>query len=415
MQVRRNYSEPFFREKRRGPARLRALLLVLLVIGAALGVLWLQRDAIVYTVADLSGTLPTPTPFASDLARQADGRYWQGDLAGAAELYAAVIAQRPEHIDYLYEYGQVLVDLERASEAFELADRIVVLDPANPKGYALRANALVWMGQPAQAIPVALAGLEFAPEYEPLYTALSRASTNDSRWQDGLDFGQEAVALNPNSVRAHWAYAWALTSVGAFDEAISELSTAIDLHPLFLPPFFEKASLLLAQDRDREAIAMYEQILAIDSRNARALLRQCDAYRKVGEFQRAVGFCEDAITADPGYAAAQFRLGMLRYNDRQFGAARDAFAACHASDPASLECFYRLGLANYYLGECEEARSVLEQAAIMVRGRDDAQDAAADIEAGLAAIASDPACRVITPPGRSAETTPEPGPLAASD
>jgi tetratricopeptide (TPR) repeat protein len=391
MQIKRNYREPFFRQ-RRNNGRMRLLVLSIVFVGV-MGLVLVNQPQIVQETLDRAfGEQATPTPLASTLATRASNLFNQGDIEGAATLYESAIAQRDDNINYLYEYGQLLVDLNRPDEALQTARRIIELAPSDVRGYSLRALAQVWRGEFASAIPVALTGLEIDENFAPLYVALSRAYTGNNDWRDGVRIGEEAVILAPNDMRSHWAYANALTAVGAYDEAIAQLETAIDINPTFLPPYFELAFLYLSQNRDQEAIDIYDRILGVQPRNGRALLRQCEAYIKIGEFERALGLCQDSVTFDPDFAPAQFRLGVMYYTRRDFQGARDAFAECVRLDEDNLQCVYRLGLADYYLGECDAAWTQLQDALIMAQAQGAATQTIDIIRQGLSAISTDPAC-----------------------
>jgi tetratricopeptide (TPR) repeat protein len=435
MQIKRDYSQSFFRERRRPPYFRWFILLVmmggLLFVGYTA---WTEPLTVRSTVNLLLGERPTPTPFASVLANQAQQMYWAGDLNGAARLYTQALEQRPDDVDYLFEYGQILIDNNEPAAALELAERILAQNANDVRGIALRARALVWDGQYNAAIPIGLAGIAIDNTYAPLYEALSRAYTGASQWREGLDYGARGIELAPDAVRMRWAYANALMAVGARDEAIIELETAVSLHPTFVPPYFELAFLYLSLDRDREAIDVYDRILGMNPRNARALLRQCEAYRKIGEFERALGLCQDAVNADPSFVPAQMRLGLLRYNRREFTQAREAFQMCLNAQPDNLECLYRLGLAYYYVAEtqyqdcqnasqpncaatsqpiCQQGQGYLDQALDLARLRtSDVEEDLAIINEGLAAITYSAACGAIVtiPPTPTPEITPEPTP-----
>ena len=93
-----------------------------------------------------------------------------------------------------------------------------------------------------------------------------------------------------------------------------------------------------------DAIAIYDRVLAVQPRNAKAMLRLCEVYRKVGEFERALGYCQDAVQADPAYTQAYLQLGSLLYNRLDFAGALSAYDQCFANDPNNLECQFRRGL-----------------------------------------------------------------------
>lgn len=419
MYIRRDYNKPFFRAHKRQKRRKVWFGLLVIMAGLTFGIL--RFDLVQATAYNLLNPDLTPTPLPSTLAVQAEGRFLQGDLAGAIDLYQQALAMRPDSVDYLYEYGMLLIDLDNsrntnAEEAREIAERMIAIAPNDARGYALRARALVWTNNASAAVPVATAGLGIAPDFAPLHAALSRAYISTGKLGDGQRSGLQAIEHGPSDVRSYWAYASSLANSGARDEAILEYERAVDVHPNFLPPYFELALQYLASNRDQEAIDTYDRILGVQPRNAQALLRQCEAYRKVGQFERARGLCRDAVTADPDYAAAQFRYGLLAYNDFEFSAAEQAFQACVNQENDNLACIYRLGLSRYYLARenfqfqcgdrsapecqateiCRSGWELLQEALILAQAREGTDGDIEIIRVGLTAISSDPACRGVT-------------------
>lgn len=392
MQIKRDYSRPFFRDPKRHPVR---NMLIAALLGALLGLGILSQGPIVKQAVDaLTGAQPTPTPLPAELAMRAGRLAQAGDLAAAEVLLAAAVAERPENIAYLYEHGSLLIELERYDEAFDLGTQIIDLNPRDARGFALEASSLVWQGQAAAAIPIALPGLELDPRFASLYAALTRAYVDTSRWDEGLDMGERGLSMNPNDANLARAYAYALQSVGAYEDAMSYLERSMELRPTYLPTQFELAGLYLSRDRDQDAIDLYDRILSIEPRHARALLRQCLAYRKVGQFARALGFCEDSAASDSRAPETLFQLGQLYYRERRFEESRDAFQQCVEYDSGAygLSCLYRLALSHYYTGDCDTGRELLQESLIIAQAREDSASAIDNIRQGLAAIASDPQC-----------------------
>ena len=391
MKIRRDYTQPFFRQPKRHPIR-NMVIAALLGLLLALAIVW-QREAVESLALSVIGDPATATPQPNELAARAAALYRQGDIAEAEPLLATAAAERPNDSAYLYQHGRVLIELGRYDDALALGDAITAIDARDVRGYALTATALTWSGQPSQAIPIALSGLELNPRFVPLYTALARAYVDDQRWADGLDAGERGLSISGNDADLNRAYAYALTSVGAYSDAITYLQRAIELRPTYLPTQFELAGLYLARDEDQSAIDLYDHILAIDSRNARAMLRLCLAYRKVGEFARALGFCEDSVANNGTDPEAQFQLGLLYYRERRFEGSRDAFQQCLAHDDGvyNLSCRYRLGLSHYYTGDCTGGWSLLRDSLDLARASGD-EATLSNILQGLDAIESDPQC-----------------------
>lgn len=420
MYIRRNPRNRFFRDHNRKPSVLRRFMLMLFVILIAGGIAFWQQDMLLDTAVEMLGPEVSPTPLPGELAQIAQSFFLDGDLEASVDMWDRVLAMSPDNIDFLYEAGMILIDLNddrnnTVERAGEFAMRILELDPDDPRGYALRARSLVWEGNYGLAVTVARVGIDISPAFAPLYAALSRAHIGDGNLREGQEAGIQAIEYGPGDVRSYWAYASSLAFSGAREEAIFEYERTIDVNPSFLPPYFELANLYLASNRDQEAIDAYTRILGVQPTNARALLRQCQAYRKVGQFNQARGLCEDSVVSDPGYIPALFQLGQIQYSNSEFEPADELFQTCVDLDENNLDCIYYLGLTQYYLAKaeytnicepqrltsldctagqiCQSGWNLLQDALLMVengRGTDGDREI---ITTGLTAIQNDSACR----------------------
>ena len=231
----------------------------------------------------------------------------------------------------------------------------------------------------------------------PLHIALRHAEPRLCRYTAlGRSPGHRRTRLinQPDDAELIRAYAYALQSVGEYDDATSYLERSIELRPSYLPTHFELAALYLARDQDQRAIDLYDRILSLDPRHARAMLRQCLAYRKVGQFARALGFCEDSVANDDSDSEALFHLALLYYRERRFEASRDTFQRCLDYDDGSydLSCRYRLGLSHYYLGDCAAGWALLNESLAIAQAQSGYESTIANILLGLEDIAHDSDC-----------------------
>ncbi len=365
MQIKRDWSQPFFSSRRRRRWGGRLLLLYGLALGGFLLFVNTQFDRLQLAALDMIGMAPTPTPFASWWASRGYELFLAGDLEDAAAAFAQAVEQQPANVDYLYEYGRLLIEINKPGypqQAAELGDAAIQAAPNDPRGYALKAKALVWQGEAAAAVPVALTGLELNPNYAPLHAVLARAYTTIGRYQQGISFGESAVELDPMDVDARRAYAYSLIWVGRREEAINELEDAVVINPNLTAPYFELAAQYIAQDEYERAVATYERVLSLEPFNTRALLRLCETFSRVGQDGQAQGYCEDALNLDPNYAEAYRQLGMVQYRRRNYEGAIENFNRCVNLGSSEIQCYYLRGLAHYYLGQCDDAWTTLQEA-----------------------------------------------------
>ncbi len=360
--IKRDYGKPFFSKRRGVPmGRVLVLAILLALIIAIPTVAFLQYDRLQFIVLDQIGYAPTTTPFASERAAQAQTLYASGEILRAEQLYRLAAQQQPDNIDYLYEYGKILIEAERSDEAVPFADKIIALAPNDPRGYALKANALMW-NDPTTAIPAAFSGIErSAVPFAPLHGALAVAFTNVGRYQEALQRGDLAIRIDPMDANARRSYSYPLIFTGRYTEAIEQLEQAIAINPNIAAPYFELASLYRRINKPDVAVGIYRRVLEIDPDNPRAFLRICETYAAVGQFQIAEGFCDSALEIDPQYASAHRMLGQLRYSRRNYEGAIEEFETCLRLGSEEIECYYLRGLAHYFLGNCDTAWEILNE------------------------------------------------------
>ena len=168
--IKRNYRRQFFSDRRRGFSGISLLLLLLFlacVIGATFAFGYVFRGEVEATVNEFMGTpRPTPTLQANQYAQRGFAHFREGKLDEASSNFELAVTQRPHNVAYLYEYGIILLESGNDQLAAEMGDRAIAAAPADARGYALKARALMW-ADAASAIPVAVKGLEYGPDFAP--------------------------------------------------------------------------------------------------------------------------------------------------------------------------------------------------------------------------------------------------------
>jgi tetratricopeptide (TPR) repeat protein len=378
MQIRRDNTQPFFGGRRRKRPIIRLLLIYAALIGGFLFFVDSQFKHLQLMALEVVGQAPPPTEYASDHAQRGYQFYLAGKTSDAVAQFSTAVAQQPDNVEYLYQYGRALIEQGQYDEAVTIGDQAMQLDPNNPRGYAIKAWALdqsiTVRNGPEQAIPIGQAGLQVDPNFPPLYAALAYSYTDIDRYDQAVQFGQQGVQLDPSDQLTHRAYAYALIYVGRRDEAIDQLQQAVALNPNVLSPYFELALQYRGASRYEEAIATYERVLALDQTNAKANLRLCQTYLQVGDDRRANNYCEDAVSSDPTYAEAQSELGFVNYKRRNYEGAIETFQKCQPLvqpdqvNSATIRCWYMQGLAEYALGgeHCDAAWTLLQEALPML-------------------------------------------------
>ncbi len=390
MQIRRDYS--LYGRKRRSHG-LRILLIMLIeavVISAFVFLLTTRYADLQVTALQAVGMAPPATPYASAYAREGAEKFRAGDLDGASAALLRAVQQQPQNVAYLYEYGRVLIEMGNYDEAAVIADRALGADPNDVRGYALKANALAWSA-PDTAVTTAVTGTAIDNTFAPLYGAQAIAYTNIGRYQAALDAGARAVELDPMDGEVRRAYAVPLTFTGRYQEAIAQYEQAIAINPNLTGAFFQLAGEYrsLRTNRPEMAIAIYEHVInemnTSSAEEARANLRLCETYQAIqyADFGKAEVYCLRALEIDPNYGAAYGALGTAQYSRRNYEGAIESFERCAELGADYIQCWSLRGLAHYWLANCDEAWEVLTEARERAIAGEEAPETIDTINTGL--------------------------------
>lgn len=125
---------------------------------------------------------------------------------------------------------------------------------------------------------------------------------------------------------------------------------------------FRLAKRLLAQDRNREAVAVCSQALLEDPSHARAWCALGAAQRRLAEMAAAREAYERALTVDPGYAQAWSNLGEWQLVQGDLTSALASVEQALKLDPQLLEAMNNRVAALYELGRFTDAEATARQA-----------------------------------------------------
>src|SRR5579872_69603 len=201
-------------------------------------------------------------------------------------------------------------------------------DPRYAKAYSGLSDTYALLGDwqyavmpPKEAFPKAKAAAIHALELD---NTLGEAHNSLGFVLDGFDWDldaggkefQRAIELNPGYATAHHWYAWHLTLLGRFDEAITEMRKAENLDPLSLIINADLAELLSLAHSYDESIRQSLKTIEMDPNFALAHNQLAQAYLQehmyaeaVAELQKAVELSRNSPTCVANLARAYVASG----------------------------------------------------------------------------------------------------------
>jgi TolB-like protein/DNA-binding winged helix-turn-helix (wHTH) protein/Tfp pilus assembly protein PilF len=185
-------------------------------------------------------------------------------------------------------------------------------DPKYAQAYSGLADTYALLGDwqyavmtPKEAFPKAKAAAIKALELD---SALGEAHNSLAFVLDGFDWdfdaaGKEfrrAIELNPGYATAHHWYAWHLSLLGRYDEAIAEMRKAENLDPLSLIINADLAELLVLAHSYDESIQQSRKTIEMDPNFALAHNQLAQAYLQKHMYAEAVAELQKAVQLSTG-------------------------------------------------------------------------------------------------------------------
>jgi TolB-like protein/DNA-binding winged helix-turn-helix (wHTH) protein/Flp pilus assembly protein TadD len=233
------------------------------------------------------------------------------------------------YVSYLkgrYFWNKRTADGLRAALAF--FNQSIEEDPNYAQAYSGLADTYALLGDwqyavmtPKEALPKAKAAAIKALELD---SVLGEAHNSLAFALDGFDWDLEsggkefrrAIELNPGYATAHHWYAWHLSLLGRYDEAVAEMRKAENLDPLSLIINADLAELLLLAHSYDESIQQSRKTIEMDPNFALAHNQLGQAYLQkqmhdeaVGELQKAVQLSGSSPTCMANLARAYVASG----------------------------------------------------------------------------------------------------------
>ena len=188
-------------------------------------------------------------------------------------------------------------------------------DPKYAQAYSGLADTYALLGDwqyavmtPKEAFPQAKAAAIKALELD---STLGEAHNSLAFVLDGFDWDfdsagkefQRAIELNPGYATAHHWYAWHLSLLGRYDEAIAEMRKAENLDPLSLIINADLAELLVLAHSDDESIRQSRKTIEMDPNFALAHNQLAQAYLQEHMYDEAVAELKTAVQLSGGSPA----------------------------------------------------------------------------------------------------------------
>ena len=219
------------------------------------------------------------------------------------------------------------------AEAVRQLKAFVDKRPGVPEAWFNLGYAYTGLHQPEEAIKAYQKTLELSPDLFPAQINLGILLMEQRQPQAALEHLQKAAALKPDHVRTHLYYARALAQTGQPDSAGKEYQVVIHLDPHSAVAPYELGQLELQQKHPTEALAAFNQALALDGTLAQADLGAALAAEALNDPGQAIAHLEKYLASKPDDVETRFHLAGLYLRQKQDERARDTLESIYRVKP----------------------------------------------------------------------------------
>jgi protein O-GlcNAc transferase len=188
----------------------------------------------------------------------------RGNFQEAERQLQAAIALNPNDAGSQFNYGNVLLGLQRLDEAFAVFGKALALNPALAEAQLNRGSILMARKRFEDAIACFDAALRINRNYAEAHCNRGHALEEIKRYEEALASCEAALAISPKNAEFHASRASVLHRLKRFDEALSELSVAISMQPANTGFQYNRGNILFELKRFSEAVGAYDDAFRRD-------------------------------------------------------------------------------------------------------------------------------------------------------
>ena len=229
-------------------------------------------------------------------------------------------------------------------DAEVLFEKLLRIAPGQPDALHYSGIVAHKLGRSEEGIALVRQSLELAPEQADWHSNLGILLENTGDGEGAIRAFSRAIELNPAHANAHSNLGVLYRLFGRLEEAEASYRAAIANNSEHADAYRNLAIVLDQTGRTPEALVAYCKAITIEPRSSSTRRLLAVAYCTIGDFERAVEFCEDWVKAEPDDPMARHTLAACsqrdvpaRASDDYVVASFDTFAATFEAKLARLE------------------------------------------------------------------------------
>jgi tetratricopeptide (TPR) repeat protein len=317
-----------------------------------------RRHFFVYGIV-CSGILASAWVFGTD-----SGREWRWQHLSTADLLARTLAY-PEDVLAHRILAERLMAEGRFEEAATTCVAWIRLEPGSAMPFITQGRALLQAGKPLDAIHPLKEAIRRAPHNANALAALGETLYSVGERVQAEKYLKQAVNRDPSNATAQARLACVLADNHDFIAASTFAEQAMKVTPNSAEGYFATGYVADKMGNSAEAIRALSQTVEIDPLHGQAweLLAavRVRVARRSEEISQAEATLTQAERLRPHSSLVPYYRGLLRIQQKRYGAAVEEFRHALERDPHFTDALYNLSLALALNGEKEGSARVRKQ------------------------------------------------------
>ena len=268
----------------------------------------------------------------------------RGRLEEAAQLYQAILADQPRHVEALHLLGVVAHQKGDHARAVLLIGRAVAADPNNAIYHANLAEAYRMLGQLDRAVASCQVALGLRPHYPEVANNLGLALLGQGKTDEAIAQFAEALRFKPDFAMACNNLGNALRQRGDLQEAETHFRSAVAMEPGLAEAHSNLGQLLLERHRPHESLESLRVAVRLRPDLAEAHNNLGNALREAGRLAEARQCYGEALRLNPDLAMTYNNIGQALHEENALDQALTWYERAIQIDPDSAR--FRCNLAS---------------------------------------------------------------------
>jgi tetratricopeptide (TPR) repeat protein len=243
------------------------------------------------------------------------------------------------------EPGEMLTIVGEREQAFE------ILTHPGRRGLVEKVNAV----RLSEAVEIYDELIKLNPKEGRLYTQRASAWWARGDRQRALADYDQAIQLGYVEPHAFTSRGMFHTAVGNIDGALKDFGQAIEKNPKDEIPYINRAAVYMAQNKIDLALKDYAQAIELNATKADNYQQRAVAYKMKGDVNSALADFHKALELDSKHVPALMGRGYIWYEQEKHQQAVDDFSAAIAVAPNSAAAYNNRGFNLHLLGDGKSA------------------------------------------------------------